>query len=773
MPKRSRFQAPRTIDSFEEVQRALRQVQESLDEATGSRAILKVNTQDFVLITNTFQRASAPPAGISARLPSASGDNLSDPIIVHLENMMGNLTVFAAPGQTVNGLPQVTFSTDGVLILWSNGVDAWSGIMQVPAESPAAIAGPVGPPGMDGLPGEQGEQGYPGAPGAAGSNGAAGADGRQGPPGQTFDYDQAEPAIIPGPAGSNGAAGANGADGRAAFIVMEPYDQAEPAIIPGPAGAAGATGATGAQGAAGVPGADLVYPDAEPMQLGLCTAQVPVATASALPFSTTTETGAGPFNDYAIPDLSTVDYLLVVNSSGIFTGFSASGGNVNGSRFRILSQSGQTPSLAHLSGASLAANTISCPDGLTYTLAQRVLLELEYFSGDWRVLSDPTRLPDVEVTIATTGNLDLTFTDVPANTTRLTLTGAAPVLRSIEGGTDTGRELRLYYNGSGTCDILHSSATGASGNESRIFNPENVAANLLVRQSLTLQANGTLGWRSLFVPNEDIDKRSGALSVQAATDLTLNTASTSGVITLSAGSGLSGEVDINSGGNIQLNPTNVGSTVRSTAGVAVNGNASYSVQSGETLLDSAGTPSGLRMKDSLGQAWGVGYKADARTTGRQSGALTTGGLALCTQSLVASDLVSGSTFEFFAHVTVRRGATAGVTSPVLGFRFNGAILISITAALEATINTDHTAWIQGYFTVHAAPSGASDTCVTLWGANNIALVATVVITSDLGLTGSINQATNAASSMDLFLNASATVANVTRSVNHAWIRRVG
>jgi hypothetical protein len=137
---RSRFQAPRTLQSFEDVQRALREVQESLDAATASRAQLRLNTGDFALVAGAFQRVSAGTAGLTARLPTASGNNLSEPIILHLENMQGELTVFAAPGQTVNGQDTATFSEDGVIVLWSNGVDCWSGINQLPAESPSGAA---------------------------------------------------------------------------------------------------------------------------------------------------------------------------------------------------------------------------------------------------------------------------------------------------------------------------------------------------------------------------------------------------------------------------------------------------------------------------------------------------------------------------------------------------------------------------------------------------------------------------------------------------------
>lgn len=141
MAKRSKFQAPRVVRDFETVQRALREIQESLDASTLSRAQLKVNLQDFALVAGSFHRASVQSAsGMKARLPAATGENLSDPIIIHLENMMGDLTVYAAPGQTVNGEATATFSVDGIIIFWSNGVDSWSGIAQVPAESPAGEA---------------------------------------------------------------------------------------------------------------------------------------------------------------------------------------------------------------------------------------------------------------------------------------------------------------------------------------------------------------------------------------------------------------------------------------------------------------------------------------------------------------------------------------------------------------------------------------------------------------------------------------------------------
>lgn len=132
MAKRSRFQAPRVLSDFMAVVRSLREVQESLDSISQSRAELRKNLQSFNLVAGGFQRASAPAAGMQARLPKASGENLGDAVVLHLEGMLGVLDVFAAPGDTVNGAASIRFDTDGVVVLWSNGVDAWSGVAQTP-----------------------------------------------------------------------------------------------------------------------------------------------------------------------------------------------------------------------------------------------------------------------------------------------------------------------------------------------------------------------------------------------------------------------------------------------------------------------------------------------------------------------------------------------------------------------------------------------------------------------------------------------------------------
>lgn len=266
MAKRSRFQAPRALQSFQDVQKALREVQESLDALSQGRAELRMNLQSFNLTAGNFHRASAPAAGMQARLPKASGENLGDSITLHLEGMLGQLDVFAAPGDTVNGQVSAGFTEDGVVEFTSNGVDAWSSVAQLPTTSAGGAAldaeyvlgsahaslpnglvatdsaqvlvdrsapGLVswrlregaqgaGAPGFDGvdgaeslIPGPPGAQGKPGCPGAPGFDGLDGADsfipgpvgpmgkqGCQGPPGEWGP--EGQESFIPGPPGRDG-----------------------------------------------------------------------------------------------------------------------------------------------------------------------------------------------------------------------------------------------------------------------------------------------------------------------------------------------------------------------------------------------------------------------------------------------------------------------------------------------------------------------------------------------------------------------------------------
>lgn len=281
----SRFVAPKRLTSLDEAQTAFQRVQEQLDALTRPKRQALVTDSTTLRADEIVRISPRQLQTLIAKLPKASADNYGSIITILLERPAGVLKIAAEKPDKVGGLDFVSFNVAGLVILESNGVDAWALINQIAVESPGSpgapgLRGVQGPPGMDVY--DYGEQfvipGQPGAAGAAGAPGATGAAGSAGPPGLDA-YDYGEGFVIPGPAGAAGAAGApgaTGADGRFGVLLADVYDQAAPDIIPGPAGAAGAagaTGATGSQGAAGPPGADLFYPEPEPIEFGFCSAQ--------------------------------------------------------------------------------------------------------------------------------------------------------------------------------------------------------------------------------------------------------------------------------------------------------------------------------------------------------------------------------------------------------------------------------------------------------------------------------------------------------------------
>lgn len=275
---------------------------------------------------------------------------------------------------------------------------------------PPPIPGPQGPPGvgLQGPPGPEGEAGADGQPGPAGAAGATGATGADGQPGAAgargsdgddgYEYPpvQGMPGT-PGAPGAPGAAGVPGAQGGPGVDGQDGYEWAPvmgPQGVPGAAGSAGAAGPAGAQGVNGFDGQDAYEWAPVIGQQGPTGPQGATGATGAsglLPYSTVTESGAGPFTDYAIPNLSTNTFTLVVSSASdvVFNGFISSGGNVDGCRFAI--QAGATPTrvvLVHLSGSGAATNRIANTEAVNFILVPRAIVELEYRAGNWRTISD-------------------------------------------------------------------------------------------------------------------------------------------------------------------------------------------------------------------------------------------------------------------------------------------------------------------------------------------------------------------------------------------------
>lgn len=902
MAPRSRFVAPRFLDSFPAVQRALTEVQESLDTSTRSGYKLGLQIKDFSLAAGQFVRVSPPASGIHAVLPAPGAPNAADVITISLENVSGPLVVHAPPRSTVNGSSRATFTTDGIVQLFSNGVDAWTSTAELPAESPAA-------PVLD-------------AEYVLGASHASLPNGRVATDSPEIDANLVTPGLVSWVLNTASVAfsklanltglsvlgrAANSAGVMAAITATAPRqalmsDAAGTAIawravtvtdiptiiattgavtIPagggaslfGPAAAgAGLTGdgtATLAVGAgthiavnandvavnlatlvpavdstsvvangtvlerAAITGAVSIAQNANTSVfsgildngaattdqpnlnlIGFTVANNPGASAiditapsvGSLPLTITTESAAGPFNDYAIPDLSANDFILVAATTGqIFTGFAASGGNVDGYKFRILVGASGGMTLDHLGSGSVSANRVACQGSKDKVYPARDFIELEYVQSTWRVVGDRFPDADSEVTIATTGNLDLTFSDVPATATRLTLTGAAPVLRSIEGGTQTGRELLVYYNGSGTCIVLHSSATGASGNESRLFNPDNEAFYLHPRQSFNAQANGALGWRTL--PNamnrthtvgDGVNTPNSINLMDANDDIVLAAAGTNSGVKIQTGLGAGGYFDVTcrdillsaAGGDIACDASGLFSidadNLRLTTGSGTLGGflviqesiiASPSLSAGDGMLWVEGTaPNRLMFTDDANQDQPVGFAAqgalDNRTTTTPIPAVGSA-VVLATATYVASELRAGATFRFFGQVTWVRGATNTATNVTLEFRVGGTQRFAIAAAVLQTAASTHQSWIEGYFTVQAAPGAAANCAVSGWFAHDIVTAGTIVENIMTAAPNNFTAATNGALTLDIRAFASVgAILNTSLTPIHGHIQRI-
>jgi hypothetical protein len=128
----SPFLAPRIISALSALPGIFRQVQEALDKISRSGFVLGLKTHDLTPICPSFQRVSPPAAGVRCVLPRADETNAGQAILLNLENAAGSLTVFPAPGQTVNGATTAVFTEDGVVELWSNGSSGWFGFAQLP-----------------------------------------------------------------------------------------------------------------------------------------------------------------------------------------------------------------------------------------------------------------------------------------------------------------------------------------------------------------------------------------------------------------------------------------------------------------------------------------------------------------------------------------------------------------------------------------------------------------------------------------------------------------
>src|SRR3972149_10766872 len=128
----SSFISPRILATFSDVVQTFRKVQEALDRLGRRSSVLGLPPRALTPLCPSFTRVSPQTGGVRCVLPRADENNAGQSILLNIENPLGDLTVFAAPNQTVNGATAATFNVAGVVELFSNGVNGWVGLAPLP-----------------------------------------------------------------------------------------------------------------------------------------------------------------------------------------------------------------------------------------------------------------------------------------------------------------------------------------------------------------------------------------------------------------------------------------------------------------------------------------------------------------------------------------------------------------------------------------------------------------------------------------------------------------
>ncbi len=773
-----------------------------MDAATRSRSRLTLNVADFALTAGSLHRASSQTTvGIKARLPPASGENLGEYVVLHLENMLGPLSVFAAPGQTVNGETTATFDVDGVVVFWSNGVDSWSSVAQLPAESPAGEAldaeyhvavahaslpnarvavdsaqvlvdnstpglvawrlregapGVQGPPGFDG---SDGLEGIPGTPGARGSTGC------MGPPG--FDGSDGADSFVPGPAGVAGVAGV--------------------------AGAAGGIGLQGPPGEWGPEGQESFVPGP------------PGPPAKEVVQSFTT---SGTSNDVALNADTTVLRVDTGNSDWTITGFT---GGHDGRVLKIQNAS-NTASVGALSSqtGSGAGNQIVTPQNMTRSgMRYSATLIYDGTDGFWRVTAETGAVPTVNdiVLNGITGAQGVVDISTLQCGGRVGIT--APVAAwSIEGFT--AREEGFWF----VLTVANTNFPGTLTNEASaattdIRNPANVNF-VSIRGMTAFMQYGAFGnstrWLSIPGCASELAFGTGA-NLPAVGDIRKG-GSTLGIYSgpASAGidiqCGLSAPVTI-TGGSLDFDAATTGVSIGALDDIALSSDSTVIANSAGTgqgyleIVEGAGTntvpaascqltarnlaPSQFRVVDDVNAAWDLNTFGVAVQTAIQTLSASAGTITAVTYSVPAGTLRVGTTYYIKAMGSFTRGATNTAVTVTFNINFGGTIYATLGIVTETTTQGTYPFEFSGYFTCLSI--GAAGTFIANFMVpNQMALMTAATPTAAQvrnGLSGSVNTAaagttkdTTAAQTLSLAAVTSAGIAATALRVTNAFILKV-
>lgn len=423
-------------------------------------------------------------------------------------------------------------------------------------QGPTGTIGPTGPTGPRGATGPQGIQGSPGVTGFTGPTGPQGATGPQGIQGPTGQIGPTGPQGIQGVTGPTGPqggiasndlailgiTGSNMATGFNASGAMIRWN----ATILAPTGAIGATtvgtaagwvtvnkssyydvdyaiGFTGLQSPLGVMVQCFIGATGGNQRFGFGSGQpIPqsvgfISTPSGfisksfttfIPSGSSIETYFSTFPTHSLAGNSGI----CLNQTGTNFSIKASGGPIGPAGPQgpqgVAGPAGSGSIMVQSSGSpvSTGVQIFNFARGIAATGLPGSTAKMDF--GLFTEQSD-----------ATSGAVSITLA---AGIDRLTLTGTNPTLNSISGGSEIGRIVEVYFNGTGVLTVKHSTA-GPSGNESRLFNLNNKDIYFSERGSFLAQGNGSAGWRTIgYSGNKDNGTIQSISGVGPHNDLVVN-----------------------------------------------------------------------------------------------------------------------------------------------------------------------------------------------------------------------------------------------------------
>lgn len=709
--------------------------------------------------------------GVPVALPRARAENQGAQIHILVESL-GGVRV-TARDSTLNGITAANLTAVGMYEFESNGAGGWFSVVGAGGAT-NGITGATGAAGTAGSQGVKGDQGAPGQDGQDGADGPPGLNGIQGVKGD------------PGPPGQDGVDGQDGA--------------------PGPAGAAGTAGAPGATGSMGPPGMDGEKGDQ----------------GDPGPPGTSGGAGATPGWDSVLavfPGSGANSPLVQAGQALLFDGGTAAGDIQVTNAFKLVTFGGNIALSTAFAAADITLNTVG---GIAIQAGATPITSV---TGN-----DVIVAADADIRLGAASGVNITAGsaaagaadpgDVVVNATNQFVVAAGipaivgsgvgirlDTLASLTGLAETGgMALEAGFPTSispGAGDIVQNAtsgiriAAGATQAVAAVGLHMSADVDILMRSTgggVSIDANFPT---QIAVGTGDIvaNATSGILLNAAATQvvavsgISLITDAAAGAINIASGTSVaisslaSNDIALNAARHVLCNPAGGGSTTKTSKGLALgSGGSSYAVAAGEVELQSNSgvTPGILVMKNDL-DSWNVGYSAfGASLLTPTAAALTTGGVVLVSRIIAASSLPAGACFEAYAHVRVTRGATATALVPNLTFRTSATNLFVMSgAALNVTAAFVGDMWIRCHLSVLAAPAAAAQCGVTAFSANNTGLAATINETPMTGVPGGggagvINPTlpTNAAITLQLYVNASVTVANVTYTPVMAYIRRI-